>query len=155
MADDIKDRLLKLETELPYIRGELNDLWTAVTPIVREIEEYKTEMVRYLYRIENTEKGVLALTTTTEKHITSLSDSIKELTTTMQSYAESIKFLVTVRKNLNTIFVALIIQAILFISSLLAFVFIMVQKNNVQSSPQQMFNPPSISGKQSSGGNNQ
>ena len=121
MENKDNERVIKLETEFPYVKSDITEIWSTITPIVRENEEVKSDQIRHLNRLDNLEKSA-ALTDT----------NIKKIGDTIASYDESLKFLANARKNINTIFVAIAIQTIFLIGGLLAFVFVLTQKSTVQ-----------------------
>jgi hypothetical protein len=123
---DLSNRLIKLETDLPYVKGDIQEIWSAFGPMTRDHEELKTEIIRYLNRLEIFDKDLVSIKDTVKAHSLKIVD-----------FDEQYKFLVNARKNINTIFVAIIIQTIFLISGLLAFVFTLTQQkaNNSQYVP--------------------
>jgi len=101
---DEKERLLKLELQSEYQVKEFTELRSIIAPITREHEELKTDIIKFLNKVENTQRD--------QKD---MEDSVKEIEKTLKEYAGSFKFLENARKNMNTIFVAITIQAIFFI----------------------------------------
>jgi chromosome segregation ATPase len=122
----IDTKLTEIKTDVPYIKQDVQDLWSAVNPIIRDHEELKTEIIRYLNRIELFDKDVVSVKETVKAHVVKISE-----------FDEQYKFLANARKNINTIFVAIIIQTIFLISGLLAFVFTLTQQKTNQQQQQQ------------------
>lgn len=126
-----EERILILETEFPHIKQEITSIWTALTPQTREYEELKTEIIKALGRLESAEKELLA-----QKEI------VKEHSTKIINFDEQYRFLVNARKNINTIFIAIIIQSIFLLSGLITFIFTLTQqKVSVKQEQQQQVNP--------------
>jgi len=111
------ERILKLETEYPYIRQDITDIKNRLEPMNHDHQELKTDIIRYLNRLDNAEKS-----------ITEIKDSVEEAVEILQEHTESYKFVQSARKTMNIIFVALAIEFIGLVCALLAFVFVLTQK---------------------------
>lgn len=118
------ERILKLETEYPYVRQDITDIRNQMIPMHRDHEELKTDIIRYLNRLDNAEKAIVW----TDKTIGELKKDIEEAVDILQEHTESYKFVQNARKTMNIIFVALAIEFIGLVCALLAFVFVLTQK---------------------------
>lgn len=119
------ERILKLETEYPYIRQDITDIKNKLEPMNHDHQELKTDIIRYLNRLDNAEKA-----------ITEIKSSVEDAVEILQEHTESYKFVQNARKTMNVIFVALAIEFIGLVCALLAFVFVLTQKQPDKPQPQ-------------------